>query len=133
MLSGAFIGSKITMDTVKLIISMWYNAILVLAIFIPACLLLGYALHKWRKLDLLTALFCSAPAGASDMALIASDVGADGPNVAILQIIRMLGVIAIFPHYHKNTCGGDGSLSFHQPCAEALLSRIKSFALFRIL
>ena len=101
MLSGAFIGSKITMGTVKLIISMWYNAILVLVIFIPACLLLGYALHKWRKLDLLTALFCSAPAGASDMALIASDVGADGPNVAILQIIRMLGVIAFFPTITK--------------------------------
>ena len=47
--------------------------------------------------DLLTGLYCAAPAGASEMALIASDVGADGPNVAILQISRMLGVIAFFP------------------------------------
>lgn len=97
MLSGAFIGSKITMATVKLIASMWYNIIIVLAVFIPGCLLLGYALHKITKMDLVTTLFCSAPAGASDMALIASDVGADGPNVAILQIIRMLGVISFFP------------------------------------
>lgn len=101
MLSGAFIGSKITLATIKLIISMWYNVLIVLVIFIPACLLLGYLLHRISKVDLLTALFCSAPAGASDMALIASDVGADGPNVAILQIVRMLGVIAFFPSIIK--------------------------------
>ena len=96
-LSGAFIGSKITMATVTLIGSMWYNVLFVLAVFIPGCLLLGFTLHKIFKLDIVTCLFCSAPAGASDMALIASDVGADGPNVAVLQIIRLLGVIAFFP------------------------------------
>ena len=101
MLSGAFVGAKITMATVLMIISMWYNILIMLALFIPGCLLVGLFLHKVMGLDLVTALFCSAPAGASDMALIAGDVGADGPNVAVLQIIRLLGVIAIFPNIFK--------------------------------
>ncbi len=97
MISGSFIGAKITMATVSLIASMWYNVVLVIGIFFPMCLGLGWLMHKVCKIDLLTGLYCSAPAGASEMALIASDVGADGPNVAILQISRMLGVIAFFP------------------------------------
>ncbi|MBQ5813983.1 MAG: AbrB family transcriptional regulator [Clostridia bacterium] len=101
IISGSFIGAKITMATVTLIASMWYNVILMLVIFFPMCLGLGWLLHKVCKLDLLTGLYCSAPAGASEMALIASDVGADGPNVAILQIWRMLGVIAFFPSIFK--------------------------------
>lgn len=105
MLSGSFIGAKITMDTIKLIGSMWYNVLIVLLIFIPACLLLGWLLYRTGKVDLTTALFCSAPAGASDMALIAGEVGADGPNVAVLQIIRMLGVIAFFPTIIKFVVG----------------------------
>lgn len=105
MLSGSFIGAKITMDTVRLIISMWPNVLILLVTFIPACLLLGWLLYRTGKIDLTTALFCSAPAGASDMALIASEVGADGPNVAVLQIIRMLGVIALFPPIFKFIIG----------------------------
>lgn len=97
MLSGAFIGAKITMATILLIASMWYNVLLVLVVFFPLCLLMGYLMHRVCGIDLLTGLFCAAPAGASEMALIASDCGADGPNVAILQISRMLGVIALFP------------------------------------
>lgn len=101
IISGSFIGAKITMATVTLIASMWYNVILMLVLFFPLCLGLGWLMHKVCKIDLLTGLYCSAPAGASEMALIASDVGADGPNVAILQISRMLGVIAFFPSVFK--------------------------------
>lgn len=105
MLSGAFIGAKITMATVTLIASMWYNVLLVLVVFFPLCLLLGYLMHRVCKVDLLTGLFCAAPAGASEMALIAGDCGADGPNVAILQISRMLGVIAFFPSIFRIVLG----------------------------
>ncbi len=102
MLSGAFIGAKITITTIRMIISMWYNVLIALLVIIPACLAVGYfLLHKLMKIDLLPALFCSAPAGASDMALIAGDLGAEGPEVAVLQIIRLLGVIAIFPTVFK--------------------------------
>ena len=97
IISGSFIGAKITMATVTLIASMWYNVLLMIGMFFPLCLGLGWLMHKVCKIDLLTGLYCAAPAGASEMALIASDVGADGPNVAILQISRMLGVIAFFP------------------------------------
>ena len=102
MLSGAFVGAKITIATVRMIISMWYNVLLMLVILVPACLCVGWLLlHKLMKIDLVASLFCAAPAGVSDMALIASDLGVEGPEVAVLQIIRMLGVIAFFPTVFK--------------------------------
>ncbi len=101
ILSGSFIGARITFATVQLIISVWYSIAIIVAVFLSLCLLLGYLLSKLFKLDITTALFCSAPAGLSEMALIANDVGADGPNVAVLQLARFLGIVSIAPSLIK--------------------------------
>ena len=37
------------------------------------------------------------PAGASDMALIAADIGVNSPSLVVMQIFRMLMAASIFP------------------------------------
>ena len=54
-------------------------------------------LSKLTKLDLTTSLFASAPGGVSDMAIIASELGADPAKVAALQTLRLIVVIVLFP------------------------------------
>ena len=39
----------------------------------------------------------ATPAGASDMALISSDLGVDSPDLIVLQLMRMLIVVMAFP------------------------------------
>ena len=43
-------------------------------------------------------MLIATPAGASDMALIASDLGVDNPDVSFIQIMRMITVVTVFPH-----------------------------------
>lgn len=42
-------------------------------------------------------MFASAPGGATDMALIASDLGADLTKIALIQSFRAIFVVSVMP------------------------------------
>ena len=42
-------------------------------------------------------MLAATPAGASDMALISADLGVQSPDLIVLQVVRMLVVISVFP------------------------------------
>jgi uncharacterized membrane protein AbrB (regulator of aidB expression) len=42
-------------------------------------------------------MLITIPAGAADMALISGDLGVDNPDIALLQVARLIGVLALFP------------------------------------
>ena len=48
-------------------------------------------------MDIITALFASAPGGVTDMALIAEDMGADSTKIAGMHSLRLITVIILFP------------------------------------
>ena len=97
VLAGSFIGGSITMEVVVGLKFVVVPIIIVLIAYTILCMSLGVLISKLFKIDLITALFACTPAGASDMALIASDIGATGSQVALFQIIRLISVIAFFP------------------------------------
>lgn len=97
VLAGTFIGCGITNTLIYNLKSFIIPVIIMVLIYIIFCALLGYIMSKLFKMDIITAMFCCTPAGASDMALIASDLGANTPNIALLQIIRLVTVIILFP------------------------------------
>jgi len=72
-------------------------AIILLSGYFCACLLIGWFIHNKFGMTLKESMLAATPAGASDMALIASDLGIEGTDVVVLQIIRMLFVVLIFP------------------------------------
>ena len=59
--------------------------------------LLGTWIYRSSGLDLATCLFGSVPAGISDMALVCLDMGGDAPKVAVLHMVRYIGLIAVMP------------------------------------
>ena len=65
----------------------------------------GFLMHKICKLDISTSLFGSIPAGVSDMALIATDLGGDAPKVAVLQLVRYIGLFSVMPIVIKYITG----------------------------
>lgn len=101
ILAGTFIGCGITKTLLYNLKSFILPVIIMVLLYIIFCALLGYIMNKLFKIDLITAMFCCTPAGASDMALIASDLGANTPNIALLQIIRLITVIVLFPSIIK--------------------------------
>ncbi|WP_300393007.1 AbrB family transcriptional regulator [Fusobacterium sp.] len=95
--AGALIGAKMTMGD---IISLKDIAFPVLVIIIGFCamnLILGILIYKITDFSVETALFSTSPGGMSDMAIIASELGADTPKVAVMQFLRVMSVIGIYP------------------------------------
>ncbi|MFI3227982.1 MAG: AbrB family transcriptional regulator [Clostridia bacterium] len=60
-------------------------------------LLLAFLIYKFAGVDLNTALFACTPGGLSDMTLIAESYGANVPQVVLIQTIRLISIICIFP------------------------------------
>ena len=96
IMAGAFIGGSITKEVILSLRFAIPSIIILIILYAVLCMSLGYLISKWFKIDLITALFACTPAGASDMALIASDIGAEGSYVALFQITRLISVIAFF-------------------------------------
>lgn len=97
VLSGAMIGSRMgkkeLLDMKRIALAL----VISLASMVVFNLLFGALIYKWSPLNAPTALFAVAPGGASDMALIASDLGAEPAFVAFLQIFRLLVIFICLP------------------------------------
>lgn len=61
----------------------------------------GYFIHRTFGVPLREAMLSLAPAGASEMALIAADLGVESTNLVVLQICRLVGVMLVFPHIYN--------------------------------
>lgn len=97
MFSGAYIGSRFGLQDVQELRYLLIPALIMIIINILACYMIGQLLHRIYQFPLSQAILSSSPAGASDMALIASDIGVSGSDVAVIQIFRLLGAVTIFP------------------------------------
>jgi uncharacterized membrane protein AbrB (regulator of aidB expression) len=59
----------------------------------------GYLLNRFCGFTKKEGMLISTPAGASDMALIAEDIGVKNTDVLILQVFRLICVMAVFPQF----------------------------------
>lgn len=95
--AGTLIGSRMTYEDIIALDSVLLPAIMMLIGIVIINLLIGFLISKLGGLEITTALLASAPGGMSDMAIIARELGGDGPKVAVLQLTRYVSVIAFFP------------------------------------
>lgn len=98
MIAGAFIGVGIQKKDVLALKRSIVPAVILVAAIILLTLTMGFLLCLFTGYDLATALFCCAPGGVVDMALISYDMGADSSVVSVFQLIRLISVISLFPH-----------------------------------
>ena len=101
LLSGALIGKTMTLDMVLNIKNLILPTAVLMLGYILTNLFVSYLMAKTKKIDYLSAMFASSPGGASDMALIASELGGESPKIAIMQITRLLACYTIFPLWTK--------------------------------
>lgn len=96
-LTGILVGLKITMRDVQNMGLLIKPIIIVLICTLACNYICAFLMHKVCKLDISTSLFGSIPAGVSDMALIATDLGGDAPKVGVLQLVRYIGLFSVMP------------------------------------
>ena len=60
-------------------------------------------LHRFCGMTRREAMLVATPAGATDMALISGDLGISSLDLNVLQIIRMITVVSVFPQIIRLT------------------------------
>ncbi len=98
ILTGCYIGCAFGRQELADLRYLVLPAAVLLALYLLNCFFMGWLLPRVTHLNRAEAMLIATPAGASDMALISSDVGVDSPDVCFIQILRMIIVVVFFPN-----------------------------------
>ncbi|MBR5267743.1 MAG: AbrB family transcriptional regulator [Lachnospiraceae bacterium] len=98
VLSGAYIGCSVGLDTLYMLPHLIIPAVIIIGIYMINAFITGNIIHRVCGISKRESMLMVTPAGATDMALISADIGVNSPNLIVLQIVRMLTVISIFPN-----------------------------------
>ena len=99
IIAGAFIGCVMEKSDIKRLPQVIKPAIIMLCGFLILNLSAGFLIHMVSPLDLVTSLMSVVPGGISDTPIIAVDMGADAPKVAVMQTVRQILGIGVFPAF----------------------------------
>lgn len=97
VLSGAYIGTSIGLEEVLEMRHLVLPAVVLILGYMTACFVIGQLLTNKYRMQMNESMLAATPAGATDMALISADIGIESADVIVLQIIRMITVISLFP------------------------------------
>jgi membrane AbrB-like protein len=97
VIAGALIGCTIERSDIKCLPQVIKPGLIMLGTFFILNLAAGFLIHQVSPIDLLTALLCAVPGGVTDIPIIAADMGADTPKVALAQLARYILGVGVFP------------------------------------
>ena len=101
LLSGTVIGSRVSRrDLVYMKGLFWPGVYLIFGMLLFNAAV-ALVICNLCAMDLITAMFASAPGGVADMALLAPDFGADPTMVTLIQIPRIVAVNTLFPVVYR--------------------------------
>ncbi|MGT2756817.1 AbrB family transcriptional regulator [Streptococcus ovuberis] len=95
--AGSMIGTSFTRSSISQMVHLIVPVLLLLSSYLLINLVFGLWLSKRGMLDLQSALFASSPAGATDLTLMAGDLGGDMAKIAVIQISRILYTVVLMP------------------------------------
>ena len=97
VLSGTYVGSGIIYNNLLEMKYLLWPAVFLILGYGITCILVGTFIHRRYCIPIKDSMLACTPAGATDMALIAADIGVESADVIVIQVIRMVVVISIFP------------------------------------
>jgi uncharacterized protein len=92
---GCLIARSITGDIVHAFLKDWPLLLGAVLVIVASSGLIGWLISRWRVLPGSTAVWGSAPGGASVMMIMAGAFGADARLVAFMQYLRVVLVAAV--------------------------------------
>ncbi|MCF1617708.1 AbrB family transcriptional regulator [Tetragenococcus koreensis] len=99
--AGIFIGQKLTRSDVIHLKYVIKPTLLLLVILTINTFILGFAFSYFFHWNVLTGLLATTPGGLMDTTLIAADFDSEIHIVAIMQLVRSVGVLLLFPTWIK--------------------------------
>ena len=90
-------GAGIGMAQLLRLRTLGMPALILCAGYTIACLGFGGLLTRAGCFNRAEGMLAATPAGATDMALISADLGITNAKLIVLQVLRMITVILVFP------------------------------------
>ena len=94
---GIIIAANITAETLRQFTTMAGPVILITFAMLAASLSLGFLLHRMTGWKYPTCLLSTSLGGLSQMSIISEEMGADPLKVSILQTVRLVTILMVFP------------------------------------
>lgn len=108
IVAGAFIGAGITREDIREMRTIAGPALILLPCLLAVNIAAGLIIYAISDMDAITALMCCTPGGISDIPIIAADMGADAGIVVVMQFVRLVMGIGVFPLMIRCVTGGEG-------------------------
>ena len=97
ILAGAYIGASIDRQTVASMDVLLIPLLIMVVGILVFVFMLSFIIHKATKLDFITCLLACTPGGITEMSLLSEEFGSDTPKIAVMQTVRLIIVIMLFP------------------------------------
>lgn len=97
--SGAFIGIQISKKDIRNFRYLFKPFLLLILLLTANTLLTGSLIRRITGIDHMTAMLGCVAGGVSDISLLSIDLGGDTAIVALMQTLRLVGVLLIFPYW----------------------------------
>ncbi|GAB6108116.1 AbrB family transcriptional regulator [Fusibacter bizertensis] len=94
---GAVIGTSFTLESMRVIVSLWFPMLVMTSMILITSTLLGFVFSKLFKLDYLTGLMSVLPGGLSTMIVLAEDFDTDIITISTLQLARLITAVMVIP------------------------------------
>lgn len=97
VVAGSIVGAMVTRADIEGLASMIIPFLIIVGEYVIFDFVIAPVLARLFRVDLLTMILACTPAGASDMALIAGDMGGEISDVAVFHVVRLCVVLTVFP------------------------------------
>lgn len=97
IVAGVLVGMRINKKDLVNFKKMLKPLIFLVVGMLCYTMILAFLIHQFAGVDIKTAMFACTPGGLSDMVLIAESYGANVPQVVLIQTVRLISIICIFP------------------------------------
>ncbi len=94
---GITMGGRITGEMVRALGGILLPALATTAVMLLGCTLLAYLLHRIAGWDLVLCLLCTSPAGLSQIAVYAEEIGADAFTASVFHTVRIISIVLLLP------------------------------------
>lgn len=94
---GLIMGERIGPETIPLLGRLFVPGLIITLIMLVGCVSLAFILHWSSGWDFVSCLLCAAPAGLSQIAAYAEEIGADSFTASIFHTVRIVGIVSFYP------------------------------------
>ena len=117
--AGGFLGASLDRKDWRKLPRLAFPLLVIFLGLLCSDLAIGFLITKVSPLDCITALTAGIAGGINDIPLIAEELRADAGKVAVLQFVRLLVGIGLFPVLIRLLAGSPGSTGRGRPKAPA--------------